>query len=89
MQAAGPSISQGRRIDERFTRTRSIFFCQSGRRAAHLGSARGGSRVTEARQLAKFCAPVRPAGCLVGAWSSSLVSQVVVLRRREYTFWRM
>jgi len=30
MQAAGPSIFQGRRIDERFTRTRSIFFCPSG-----------------------------------------------------------
>ena len=32
--------------------------------------------------------PVRPAGCLVGAWSTSLVSQVGVLRRRERTFWR-
>ena len=34
-------------------------------------------------QLAKLCAPVRPAGCLVGACSTSFVSQVGVLRRRD------
>ena len=39
-------------------------------------------------QLAKVCAPVQPAGCLVGDWLTSLFSQVGVLRGRERTFWR-
>jgi hypothetical protein len=76
----------GRRIDERFSREGSYFLGVAWLafvRAAQLGSARGGS---QAWPHAKFGAPVRLVGCLVGASFFSLASQVRVLRRRERTF---
>jgi len=51
LQAAGPSISQERRIDERFICTRNIFWGLSGShlgRGAQLGSTRGGLQVPPA-----------------------------------------
>ena len=51
LQAAGPYISQGRKMDDRFTRTGSFFFCPPGSRlgrGAQLGSARDAFRVTPA-----------------------------------------
>ena len=77
-QSAGSSVS----------RKREHTFCRKRAFRVHGNTGSAGQPGPRARQLAKFRAPVQLAGCLLGAGSTSLVSQVGVLRRRERTFGR-
>ena len=130
LRAAGPSISQGPKSDERFACTGADRFfavwlafgsgCPAGlRKGRHQGhpdrgqsvessvSRKRGDAFKESGRFAYTGAPVlrsnlspwarpacqilctSPAGWVsCGAWSTSLVSYVGVLRRREHTFLR-